>query len=308
LAKFSSLFRATRPQFLLLTPVCFMVGAVLALKWGEQTDFVYFALALIGALAAHISVNTLNDYFDFASGLDLITKPTPFSGGGGTIVQKHLPSKTVLALGLGSLAVAIGIAGAFVAKYQSWTLVWIAVPAAILIVFYTQYITRSPLLCLIAPGLGFGPLMVLGAFYALNGSFEVNGSLEVATTVLAASMVPGFLVSNLLLLNQFPDIEADKTVGRRVLPGLIGRHAGAKLYALIVFCTYGWIALGVGLKLLPIGSLLALLPVPLAFGNVMGVLKHAEDREGLIPLMGKNVLLTLVTPVLLAIGLALSGL
>jgi 1,4-dihydroxy-2-naphthoate octaprenyltransferase len=188
-----------------------------------------------------------------------------------------------------------------VAIYQSWTLVWVAVPAAILIVFYTQYITRSPLLCLIAPGLGFGPLMALGAFYALRGSFDHAG------TVLAASMVPGFLVSNLLLLNQFPDVEADKTIGRRVLPGVIGKHAGAKLYALIVFCTYGWIALGVGLKLLPIGSLLALLPVPLAVGNVMGVLKHAEDREELIPLMGKNVVLTLVTPILLAIGLAISG-
>ncbi len=40
-------------------------------------------LALLGAFLAHISVNTLNEYFDFKSGLDLETIKTPFSGGSG---------------------------------------------------------------------------------------------------------------------------------------------------------------------------------------------------------------------------------
>ena len=42
---------------------------------------VYAVLAFIGLLLAHISVNTLNDYFDYRSGIDLETRRTPFSGG-----------------------------------------------------------------------------------------------------------------------------------------------------------------------------------------------------------------------------------
>ena len=79
-----------------------------------------------------------------------------------------------------------------------------------LIVFYTQWITKRPIICLVAPGLAFGPLMVLGTHFVLTGSYS--------WTAFAASLVPGFLVSDLLLLNQFPDVEADKTVGRKYLP------------------------------------------------------------------------------------------
>jgi hypothetical protein len=42
-------------------------------------------LIFIGALFAHISVNTLNEYFDFKSGLDLTANKTPFSGGSGAL-------------------------------------------------------------------------------------------------------------------------------------------------------------------------------------------------------------------------------
>jgi len=42
-------------------------------------------LALLGAFLAHVSVNTLNEYYDFKSGLDLETIRTPFSGGSGAL-------------------------------------------------------------------------------------------------------------------------------------------------------------------------------------------------------------------------------
>ncbi|WP_197475205.1 prenyltransferase, partial [Oleiphilus sp. HI0079] len=77
----TAVLQATRPPFLILTPACVFLGASIA--FAEQAVFsnVDFALVLIGAMAAHISVNTLNEYFDFKSGLDLNTNKTPFSGG-----------------------------------------------------------------------------------------------------------------------------------------------------------------------------------------------------------------------------------
>src|SRR5690606_28083014 len=64
----------------------------------------------------------------------------------------------------------------------------------------------NPLLCLIAPGLGFGVLMVAGSHLLLAGSVDSRAWL--------ASLLPFFLVNNLLLLNQFPDIDADRQAGR----------------------------------------------------------------------------------------------
>ncbi len=292
------LFQATRPQFLVLTPICFMVGGAWALKQNSSTNLLYLMMAMVGAIAAHVAVNTLNDYFDFKSGLDLLTKPTPFSGGSGMLPGEKLEPKTVLALGLGSLAVAVAVGALFMA-IRGWELLIITVPAGLLIILYTQYITRFPWLCLMVPGVAFGPLMATGAFYALSGTFN--------TTVLAASVVPGFLVSGLLLLNQFPDVEADRASGRRVLPVVIGKPASARLFAVLMVSMYLWIIVSVVIGLLPIGALLALLSSPLAFITAQGALRHAEEHDTLIPFLGRNVVLTLLTPALLTIGSYLTG-
>ena len=85
-----------------------------------------------------------------------------------------------------------------------------------LIVTYTQCINHLPLLCLIAPGLGFGVLMVMvvGTQIVLTGEHTPLAWL--------ISLVPFFLVNNLLLLNQYPDIKADSDVGRKNIAIAIG--------------------------------------------------------------------------------------
>ncbi|MBC7347843.1 MAG: hypothetical protein H5U00_10425 [Clostridia bacterium] len=54
----------TRPQFLLLTPACFVVGVATALlrSGPAALNSLHLLLALVGAVAAHIAVNVLNDY------------------------------------------------------------------------------------------------------------------------------------------------------------------------------------------------------------------------------------------------------
>ncbi|MFC1984813.1 hypothetical protein ACFLUW_00245, partial [Chloroflexota bacterium] len=73
-------FLETRPQFLLLSVVLAFLGTCIA--WYDGAFHLDYALlAFFGLLLAHISVNVLNDYFDYRSGIDLETKRTPFSGG-----------------------------------------------------------------------------------------------------------------------------------------------------------------------------------------------------------------------------------
>jgi 1,4-dihydroxy-2-naphthoate polyprenyltransferase len=137
--------------------------------------------------------------------------------------------------------------------------------------------------------------MVLGTHFALTGTYS--------WIALLASLIPFFLVSDLLLLNQFPDVEADATIGRRHYPILIGRKASGTIYIAFLIATYAVILLGVAMGWLPLFSLLGLLTLLLAVPVIANVARNAENVPALIPSMGQNVLINLLTPTLLAIGL-----
>jgi 1,4-dihydroxy-2-naphthoate octaprenyltransferase len=111
------------------------------------------------------------------------------------------------------------------------------------------------------------------------------------------------LVSNLLLLNQFPDAEADRTVGRKHLPITIGRKASAYVFAAFIAATYLTIILGVIVKLTPLWTLSSLVSLVFALPAAKGALDHPDDPAKLEPSLGQNVLLDLITPSLMGIGL-----
>ena len=248
----------------------------------------------VGAVSAHICVNAFNQYFDFKSGLDDKTTRTPFSGGSGTLQTQPELEKAALLLCLVSLAVTAAIGIHFV-LLQGWELLPIGILGLLLLVTYTNWWIRSPVVCLVAPGLGFGILMVMGTHFALAGSFSWASFV--------ASLVPTFLVSDLLLLNQFPDVEADKSIGRRHFPITIGRKASSYIYSAFLLLAYLSVIVGVILKVLPPFSLLALLTAILALRVIPGVTKNADDIPNLIPFMGLNVIINLATPSCLPSGL-----
>jgi 1,4-dihydroxy-2-naphthoate octaprenyltransferase len=293
-------FRETRPQFLLLTPACFSIGVGTAawvngglgtLPWG------YVIIAFVGALCAHIATNVLNDYFDYTSGLDLKTQPTPFSGGSGILPRGLMSSQNALILGLAALGLTVAV-GIFFWAVRGWGILPLGIVGILLVVFYSPWVTKHPVLCLIAPGLGFGPLMVMGTHFVLIGGYD--------GVALLASLVPGFLVSNLLLLNQFPDVEADASVNRRHIPIIFGRGPSAWLYAALAVGAYLVVALAWVLGYFPAGTLITLITLPLALMTVKGVIQKADQVDQLIPYLGKNVIYTLATPLLLGIGFMIS--
>jgi 1,4-dihydroxy-2-naphthoate polyprenyltransferase len=286
-----------RVAFLVLPPACVLLAVGTAVWTHGKISFLYLILAFIGAVAAHISVNALNEYFDFKSGLDLKTLKTPFSGGSGTLPANPTMARPALNIGLITLALT-GLIGLYFLFARGWALLPLGLLGMVVILTYTIWITRYPLLCLIAPGLGFGPLMVMGTHFVLTGSYS--------WTAFFASLVPFFLVSDLLLLNQFPDAEADRTVGRRHLPIVVGRRTSSVVYGAFLLLTYLSIVVGVLLRTLPTAGLLGLIPLVAAIPTLVGVFRHAETLEKLMPYMGLNVLLNILTPVLLAIGLLIA--
>jgi 1,4-dihydroxy-2-naphthoate polyprenyltransferase len=292
----NALIGPMRPNFLVLTPACVLLGIATAFWSGASLNPLYIALILLGALMAHISVNALNEYHDFKSGLDLITEATPFSGGTKSLPENPEKAHWALITGLVSLGLMACIGIYFLMERGPWLLP-VGIFGIIIIYTYTPVITRSPFLCLITPGLGFGPLMVMGTDFILTGRYSLTAAM--------ASLVPFFLVNDLLLLNQFPDVEPDRIVGRDHLLIRIGRKSGAIVYNVFLILAYVSIIAGYVLGLLPWGALFGLLTFILAVPVMRGVILHADDIPGLIPFMVKNVIINISTPVLVALGLFL---
>ena len=291
---FKFLLDPMRVPFLILTPACVVLGLATAIWTSGQVNWFHFVLVLIGALSAHISVNVFNEYFDFKSGLDTDTIRTPFSGGSGRLPETPEMERPALIMAWIFFGVTALIGLYFVFTIGSG-LIPLGLLGLLIIYFYTEWITRFPLMCLIAPGLGFGTLMVMGTDFVLTGQYS--------WTAFLASLVPFFLVNNLLLLNQFPDVEADQNAGRKHLPIKIGKEKSSWIYIVFLLLPYAVIVFGVITGYFPLSSLIGFLSLPLVILNSRGVLHHADNTEELIPFLGQNVLINLVTPVLVAIGL-----
>jgi 1,4-dihydroxy-2-naphthoate octaprenyltransferase len=294
MSEFKYLLGPMRFNFLILTPACVLLGFGTAVWTAGTVSTSLAILALVGALCAHISVNAFNEYYDFKSGLDFTTKRTPFSGGTGTLPANPGIAHITLRMAWITLALT-GLIGLYFLYIRGLYLLPLGLLGLLTIFAYTPWLTHNAFLCLIAPGLGFGPLMVMGTHFVLTG--------EYSQTAFIASLVPFFLVNNLLLLNQFPDVEADRKIGRKHFPILFGNRTSAFVYGAFLAFTYLSVLVGVLLDYLPRFSLIGLFTLVIAVPAFIGALRYAENASKLVPYMGLNVVINIATPVLVAIGL-----
>jgi 1,4-dihydroxy-2-naphthoate octaprenyltransferase len=252
-------------------------------------------LAFFGLLFSHIAVNVLNDYFDYKSGIDLATPRTPFSGGSGILPAALMKPRQAFWLGMVALLLALAI-GIYFMVAVSWLLLPIIVVAAICILLYSPFILKMKWPEW-SPGLGLGILPVLGTYFVQSANYAVPAII--------ASIPSGFMVHNLLLLNEFPDVEADKKGGRKTMPITLGKKGASRVYSALNIAVYVWIIGAVAARQMPIWTLLALLTLPFAIKAIRGALKY-DDMSKLMPGMGNNVLFILFTHVLMGVGYILA--
>jgi 1,4-dihydroxy-2-naphthoate octaprenyltransferase len=291
-------FEETRPPFLLLSVVLVLYGTSIAIFQG-YFNFLHFILALVGLTLLHISVNVLNDYFDYKSGIDLKTQRTPFSGGSGVLPAGRLEPESVYRFGLVSLALGllIGAYFVFLAEYpvpgNNLQLGAVIAVGAFAVYFYNTALSKV-MLGEIFAGLGLGTLPVMGAYFVQTGVFSLQA--------LVAAIPPGILTHHLLLLNEFPDAEADKAGGRRHMVIVLGKRRAGQVYTALLVFMYLWILGAVAAGYMPVFTLLALLTIPMARAAIHGALHDYDDPEKFIPAQGANVMMNLLTQTLLAAG------
>ena len=287
-------FVAIRPQFLVLSVVLAFLGTSIA--WYDGSFSLGLALlAFIGLLLAHVSVNVLNDYFDYRSGIDLKVKRTPFSGGSGVLPAGLLTPRQVFWLGMASFLLIVPI-GVYFLILRGWLLLPLLLIGILCIFIYTPFVlkTRWPEW---AAGLGLGALPVLGIYFVQTAAYTLP--------LIVAAVPSGILVHNLLLLNEFPDVDADRTANRKTLPIIMGKKRAGVVYSVLTVVVYLWIIGGVVAGQMPPFSLIALLTLPLAIKAIQGALKP-QEMDKLVPAMANNVLVVLLTQLLLGIGYILA--
>jgi 1,4-dihydroxy-2-naphthoate octaprenyltransferase len=284
-----------RAPFLLLSVTLVAAGAAAGAYEGSF-DWRRTALALIGLVALHAAVDALNEVSDMRRGIDLHTRRTPFSGGSGTLPSGAMSWRAALVFGLAAAAVGLA-SGLVLLAAVGWPLVPFMVLGAVSVLAYSDVLARLGLGELFA-GLGLGFLPVAGTALVQGG--------HLGATAMAAG-VPAFCMTfNLLLLNEFPDEDADRAGGRRNLVLLLGRRNAAVVYSLVglaapVFLVSAW-----QLGWVPAIALIALAPSLMLMRPLRWALVRPQE-EVPIPALASNVMWNLATNSLLAVALFIAA-
>ena len=276
--------RATRLPFLTATLVPVLIGIAIAATHG-LFDPLTALLTIVGGSFIQIGLNVANDVFDTTQGADDVNvTPTKYSGGS-RVIQYGLVSLGQMRL-VAAAAYVAGIAIGLLLLVLSGSVALLAIGIAGVIISLGY--TAPPLKLVyrgfgeIAVALGFGPLMVVGAYV-------VQSRGQLAWEPVAASIPIGLLVALILYVNEIPDRRGDATAGKRTLPVRLGRETVIRGYLAAVAAAYAATVAGVVAGVLPVPALAILLTIPLARAVYEGLRPNYDNPYGLMAIMATNI-------------------
>jgi 1,4-dihydroxy-2-naphthoate octaprenyltransferase len=256
---------------------------------------------VIGAACVHLGLNVANDVFDTVQGADdANVTPTQYSGGSRVIQYGLVSLRRMATIATVFYLAALAIGLVLLAFWGSPALLVIGIAGFIVSIGYTapplKFVYRG--LGEIAVAVGFGPLMLLGAYVVQSG-----GTLSWEPFV--ASIPVALFIALILYVNEIPDRRGDARAGKRTLPVRFSRDVVITGYNLAAAGAYVALISGVVAGVLPIPTLLMLLTVPLALQVSRGLAPNYDNPYGLMSVMGVNVQLHLRAGVLLLAGYAI---
>lgn len=288
---------AVRAPFFSASLIPVLVGSALARHQGFFR-WPLFIAALGIVVSNHAGSNLLNDYCD-AVGSDPINHNfTPFSGGS-RLIQKGIITRRSYLIGAWiAFATSLTITLAVALFRRNPLIAFLGVIGLMLGVSYSanRINAMSKGWGEIAVGLAFGPISVIGSYLLQTGRMTWESFL---------SGVPvGFLVMGILILNEFPDWEADGAVGKRnwiVRAGCNNR--GVWIYLVTVSLAYFTVLAGVWSRIFPVQILFSYATLPLAVWIGINVWRFKNKVPEIIPALAGNIFLHLLTGLLICVGL-----
>jgi 1,4-dihydroxy-2-naphthoate octaprenyltransferase len=290
--RFQAWKTAARVHTLPAAIVPVLVGTGLA--YGEGVfRWDVFVCALIGAVAIQVAANFANDASDAHRGADTEDRlGPPRMVALGVISARQMWVATWIAIGVAA------VAGILLTVIAGWVVLLIGVSSVLAMLGYVggplPYGYR---------GLGEVFVFLFFGLVATVGSRYVYDQTAPLTAWLLAIPV-GFLVTAILVVNNYRDIDTDRAAGKRTLAVIIGRRATHILYAVLVYGAFLAIAIFAVAGWTPISTLFSTFLLPLTLAPVR-IVQTRTDGPALIRALKGTARLHLWVGVSLAAAVAL---
>lgn len=212
---------ASRPKTLTGAAVPVIIGLALACKdliW--HIDWLPAVLCLLFALIMQVDANFVNDYFDYRRGNDdEETRLGPLRAcSQGWITPKAMVWGIILTTLTGCLT------GLPLVFYGGWEMILVGVACVVFCILYTTTLSY----------IGMGDVLVLVFFGLVPVCFtHFLQTHEWSWQALVLAAGCGLAIDNLLIVNNYRDIDNDRLDGKRTLIVMIGKEWGEQLYAVL---------------------------------------------------------------------------
>jgi 1,4-dihydroxy-2-naphthoate octaprenyltransferase len=214
----------SRVPFLSVGILPLILGFILAWRWGYKGPLGLYVLSTTAVILIMWMTYYLGEWNDL--GGDRINQVfNRFSGGSRALVREVLPAWVSLLLGYGCLAGAILIGSYIYLRYQTDFRTLLLGGLGI---FFGFFYSSKPFrwsyrgLGEILIGFCYGWLPIATGFFLLAGFFSPQ--------ILLFSIPVGLSIFNVILINEFPDKEADHGIGKRTLVVRFGKERMGDLY------------------------------------------------------------------------------
>ncbi|MDR2689845.1 MAG: prenyltransferase [Azoarcus sp.] len=243
---------------------------------------IYLACAaVLGVLCAHLSANLFDDYFDYRKCRTDYRDTLKHEGFRARIGKCLYLTSGQATLGqlLAAALVFMGLAfilGSVILYFRGGVILGVMIATAILCISYSGPPLRLSYRGLgeLAIGLIFGPMNMLGTYYATCG--------EMNRTITLISIPIGLLVMNIVYVHSMLDFVPDKKLGKQTLAVLLDRTtAMLAVLFLVLFLPYLVIGYGIFYGHLPrfYGISLFTLPMASALFYMMLTYVRVPDRK-----------------------------
>jgi 1,4-dihydroxy-2-naphthoate octaprenyltransferase len=292
LSSFQIWLMAIRPKTLPAAVSPVIIGIAFAIR-GNQFDFFPVVAALLGALILQIGANLANDYSDFHKGTDTEERIGPVRvASSGLMDVKTLRNGLMVTL---FLAMVIGL-----------YLIWVGGVVILLIG------TLSLIFLLAYSGgpwpygyKGLGDLFVFIFFglFAVNGTYYVQ-ALQFDTDVFIGSIAPGTLITAILVVNNYRDIETDRKTGKNTLAVMLGRQWTIIEFSLLLLIAYLIPIYLLTVEHFSLWILLPLISFPFSL-NLVRIVRETSDGQILNDALARTAKTGLLFNLLFALGIIL---
>ncbi len=261
--------------------------------WTNRFAAVPALLCLLFALLAQIASNFANEYYDFKKGADKVGRVGPRRG----VTEGDIKPRTLLIVTFATLAVA-GVVGCCLIPYGGWWLL----PVGIFIALGALAYSTGPY-PLSYHGLGELAVFFFFGVIPVTLTYYVQ-ALRIEPLVILASMATGFLGVNVLLVNNYRDVDDDREAGKRTSVVIFGRQPAAAAYLI-----NGYVAMCLLTPLWILAALAPTVPVWVLVAPVVYLVLHTvtwhrlttRDGAALNPLLGATARNMLIFTLLLTL-------